>query len=343
LSEIELETFINLLFAQKHIVDPSKYEDLRSKIIEAKKTELFRQVFNAEKLQEYVDEDIPNLKMDLILSAQITPILSSGLKGNPRQCKRFLNTLLLRMQMASSKGINIEKRILVKIMLLEAFNPDAFEKIQNNLDGETGRFIEIEALEKFSEKEENPLPEQFNDWVEDDWLKKWLEIEPTLVGIDLRPYFYFSRDNLNLKKRLFGIRISEEVQNLIKDLLSTSDALIKKSMPLVEKLSSNEAQIIFNELSEKVYQEEKNINRAKLIKVCIEFVKTKPEFKPELIKFLMRIPEKQLMASVVPSIVGCFQDSQQKAQMMKLLEKWKINSTNSKLATAAEKTIPKIK
>jgi hypothetical protein len=57
----------------------------------------------------------------------------------------------------------------------------------------------------------------------------------------------------------------------------------------------------------------------------------------------MRIPEKQLMASVVPSVVGCFQDSQQKNQMIKLLEKWKNNSTNSTLATAAEKAIPKIK
>lgn len=38
----------------------------------------------------------------LTLSDQIGPILASGTQGNPRQIKRFLNTLLLRHQTASS-------------------------------------------------------------------------------------------------------------------------------------------------------------------------------------------------------------------------------------------------
>ncbi len=41
----------------------------------------------------------------LILSDQIGPILASGTKGNPRQIKRFLNTLAtLRQRMAEARG-----------------------------------------------------------------------------------------------------------------------------------------------------------------------------------------------------------------------------------------------
>jgi hypothetical protein len=40
----------------------------------------------------------------LMLSAQIGPILASGTKGNPRQIKRFLNTLLLRQSSAKARG-----------------------------------------------------------------------------------------------------------------------------------------------------------------------------------------------------------------------------------------------
>ena len=39
----------------------------------------------------------------LVLSDQIGPILASGTKGNPRQIKRFLNTLLLREHSNSSR------------------------------------------------------------------------------------------------------------------------------------------------------------------------------------------------------------------------------------------------
>lgn len=343
LSEIELETFINLLFAQKHITDPQKYEELRIKIFEAKKTNLFNQVFNAGKIQEYIGADIPDLKKDLILSAQITPILSSGLNGNPRQCKRFLNTLLLRMQMASSKGIEIEKRILAKIMLLEHFKNEAFKFIQTRIDSESGILKEFEGLEKNRNTKEIDKIEGFEHWEEDTWLNNWLDIEPSLSGIDLRPYYYFSRDNINLKSRLFGARVSDEIQAIVRNFLSGADSLIKKSLLEVSQLSHAEASIVFKEVSEKINQEEDPIKRTKLIKVCIEIAKVKPELKSELLTLLSGLLESQIMIPVVPLIVSCFEDSPFKKQMIDLLEKWKSNTSNLKLAKAAERTLPKIK
>ncbi|HHA1251713.1 TPA: Qat anti-phage system ATPase QatA, partial [Enterobacter hormaechei] len=49
----------------------------------------------------------------LILSDQIGPILASGTKGNPRQIKRFLNTLLLRDRTATARGFGDDIKLPV--------------------------------------------------------------------------------------------------------------------------------------------------------------------------------------------------------------------------------------
>src|SRR5207245_644695 len=61
----------------------------------------------------------------LMLSAQIGPILASGTKGNPRQIKRFLNTLLLRQSSAKARGFGdaVNLPVLAKLMLAERFLP----------------------------------------------------------------------------------------------------------------------------------------------------------------------------------------------------------------------------
>ncbi len=65
----------------------------------------------------------------LALSDQIGPILASGTKGNPRQIKRFLNTLVLRQRTAEARGFgdDVKLPVLAKLMLAERFLPRLFE------------------------------------------------------------------------------------------------------------------------------------------------------------------------------------------------------------------------
>ncbi|MFN9091232.1 MAG: Qat anti-phage system ATPase QatA, partial [Alphaproteobacteria bacterium] len=67
----------------------------------------------------------------LALSDQIGPILASGTKGNPRQIKRFLNTLVLRQQTAEARGFgdDVKLPVLAKLMLAERFLPRLFDQI----------------------------------------------------------------------------------------------------------------------------------------------------------------------------------------------------------------------
>lgn len=58
-----------------------------------------------------------------ILAQQIGPILAEGSKGNPRQIKRFLNSLLIRQAIAEARGFGdvINRSVLAKLMLAERF------------------------------------------------------------------------------------------------------------------------------------------------------------------------------------------------------------------------------
>ena len=67
----------------------------------------------------------------LALSDQIGPILASGTRGNPRQIKRFLNTLVLRQRTAEARGFgdDVKLPVLAKFMLAERFLPHLFDQI----------------------------------------------------------------------------------------------------------------------------------------------------------------------------------------------------------------------
>lgn len=79
------------------------------------------------------------------LARQIA-ISLSGIKminGNPRQCKRFLNTLYLRMAMANSRGVEYDKNVAAKLMLLEYYKPELYDKVVDPKNKED--FDEIES------------------------------------------------------------------------------------------------------------------------------------------------------------------------------------------------------
>jgi predicted KAP-like P-loop ATPase len=73
----------------------------------------------------------PAVQNAVTLSDQIGPILASGAKGNPRQIKRFLNSLLLRQQTATARGYgnDVKLPVLARLMLAERFIPRLFDQI----------------------------------------------------------------------------------------------------------------------------------------------------------------------------------------------------------------------
>ncbi len=249
-----------------------------------------------------VDESIrKELDSAFILAHQIAPILAVGTKGNPRQIKRFLNTLLVRQIIAKARGFGdlINQPILAKLMLAERFQPSFYDHIASQAmvseDGKSSDIVELERSTNASQdgakkkgkgsnktitKHESQETEAAK-WLERDWLKQWFDIEPAMSDVDLRPYIFVARD----KRLLVGISGSSEIEALIAKLSGTQLELRTVEQE-VKTLELEGAKLIFSTLRERILGASNLSATPRGIEGLSIVVKHHPQLQSELVSLL---------------------------------------------------------
>lgn len=343
LSTHELQTYINLLFIQLYY-SGSGFDTIRQSILSDRGDKLFESIINSSNISKYISGNIPpDLMDDLILSEQIVHILSTGLNGNPRQCKRFLNTLVIRMQMAISKGIKLQKRILAKIMLLEYFKPESFKTLFK-WQIETGKSNELKLLEDMISKPQDINSTEIDTiWIDDSWLNSWLRIEPKLQDDDLRPYFFFTKESLLNKQFSSATRLSSNAQEVLNLLLSSSDSVFTAQLSTFRGLPLADSTAIYEEFSSKIRRAEEPKERITLSKRLLELAKNKDELKSEVLTFFDNLPAKNISASLIPKIVEIFNEETYQTKLISVLGKWSSQTESKSLSKAADLHLKKIK
>jgi hypothetical protein len=158
LSGAENHSYINLLFAQGNL-DAADFATVCESVASFKPNNVSDLSFDIETCRRLLTaEKIPQqLEHDLDLTAQIAPVLTPGLGGNPRRTKRFLNTLLLRMEMAADRGLDLRRQVLAKLMLLEYLKPEFFKhlaRIQAAQEGKPNQLAETERTLRWQPSED---------------------------------------------------------------------------------------------------------------------------------------------------------------------------------------------
>ncbi len=341
LNAIELTTYINLLFCKLYN-EPILFEEGRSQVIEHKRKSGFNFVFDQSNISQFFKETNSEFEDAITLSSQIVPVLSVGLNGNPRQVKRFLNTLLVRMNMATAKHIALKRRTLAKLMLLEYFKPEtftSFHDIQAENQGRIPVINKIEAAFANGSKEEEikkDLTASEKLLLEDNWITDWIKSEPNIGQDDLQAYFYFSRDKLTITAVNLQ-RMTPKAQDVIQKLLHSSQATRTNGFKLIKNLSSSEAASIFEALTQKIRQEENINGDAPAFRGIFELSKEKSELKSQLTAFLLNYPEGQLPVTSVTLAESVLKDSDTTV-LRDLLKKW-ASSNNSRLAAVAKRKL----
>lgn len=240
------------------------------------------------------DKDIADDTRDEItIAKQLSPILSAGLNGNPRQCKRFLNSLSMREKMASFRSVDLDRKVLAKIMLLEYFKPVLFETISSNLDskGMSSNIREIENNDFQNNKE----------YENDNWVKNWIDVEPSLAEIDLTKYLYFLRES---NKGFSSIEpdISKEGKEILKQLLSGSEIAEKSAIEESKNLGILDLQKILEILYSKLMDDD-NLNN-KSFKIFMRFAETHKDLHGDSIKYLKSINPDKIKIVQAPLITS---------------------------------------
>ena len=298
------------------------------------------------------------LNSAFVLAQQIAPILAEGTKGNPRQIKRFLNALLVRQVIAKARGFGdqIKQPVLAKLMLAERFQPDFYEHISMQAMGANdGKVSDLAFLEtsghsekpkkkakstgeKSGKKEEEiAQPNEMTNWLERDWLKQWLQLEPKLKSEDLRPYVFVARD----KRQLTGDSIQGSLETLISKLCGTQIE-IRLAEQEVKELSSVDAGIVFTGLRERVLSVDSFKTAPEGIDGLAIVAKHHPYFQVELVALLETFDPKELGLWVVKGWNESITDALAHRKLLEVMRGWEEQDDNTMLKSAAQSAIKTI-
>lgn len=257
LSPAEIESYMVLLFCQKYLTN-----DKFQQCLVAYETQRAKNRFSAFRCAD-VKEALKGETLDssliesLAFCSTAAPLITEGLKGNPRQVKRFLNAFILRKQLASTaKLTDVRDDVLVKLMVLEYAHINEFLKLYKWQASQDGFPKEIGHLEKSILLPEGKLEnEEETKKVDPAWatsfMRKWISMAPSLANVDLRDYFWVSRDKLN--STLSDLTLVSPIVRLILDeLLSGESFKQNHAVAEAKNLSSDETTILIGLLSRSI-------------------------------------------------------------------------------------------
>lgn len=291
LSDPEVETFINLLFAELHLAG----DDLRNIRVEAhqrRENDQLSVAMNHGIAKDVLAKVPPNLAADFELANRIAPVLSGGLRGNPRQVKRFLNTFILRQRTAAKRKADLDAAILAKLMVLELDLVD-FKRVFNWQLEQDGQPEELVLAEAYARGEQVDMSPDLAAWADRPAVNRWLLLEPPLAGMALGRYFYFARDRLSPAAP--ASRLSGALQDLLARLQSESAGLRSAAVTEASALLPADLSDLFAALLERCARDP----RGRAMEAARELARARENLVPDFIKTLSNLPMSTVPGSLI--------------------------------------------
>lgn len=292
----------------------------------------------------------------LVISAHLTKILSEGTRGNPRQVKRFLNSMMLRHAIAEERGFGaeIQRPVLAKIMLAERFYPDFYEQIArlaaSEQDGKpeaVRRFEEHVRTPPADDEEEMPagkverkvtrpapapLPPEAVEWNKNEWARGWAAIDPPLADVDLRPYVFVTRDK---RSSLGGLAASSHLEGLVEKLMGPL-LMVRGAAAEIAKLTGPEPEEVFDAVRSRILQDDNFGAKPKGVDGMVRLVEAHPTLQRRLLEFIRELPANKIRTWAASSWGSCFTDAGIDAEWQSVLRGWAEQTENAVLQKAAQ-------
>lgn len=352
LGETETRIYVTLLLAGAEIgEDDAEYAKLIAVAREKLKRPWTSGGLDAATVKTALGSQAEKANNALALSDQIGPILASGAKGNPRQIKRFLNTLLLRERTATARGFgdDIKLPVLAKLMLAERFIPRLFEQIAFVAAVHPqGLCDDLEALEKGlaavegkdggqkGQKATEPTPAAdsavLTEWKASETVLAWMRLSPKLLGIDLRPYLFVTKD----KKDYFGpVSVLGHLAGVVEKLFG-GKMIVQGYDAELKQLVQPEAEKVFEAVRSKIMSTGTFDTKPAGIDGLVVLVKAQPGLQTRLMDFLEALPSAKCGPWAVSGWQGVIKDTECATRLTKLLGDWSKVTSNAVLKAAAE-------
>jgi hypothetical protein len=227
-----------MLFLKKYLLEP-KFEEVLQKYVLFQKKERYAAFQLGDELTTIGDEETRTAVAESMrLVEACSDAITDGLKGNPRQIKRFLNAFWLRRELARVAHIpHLKDHILIKMMVLEYISSDRFDDLyqwhRTSADGTAQPLGDLENAESVEE-----IPEKYTSWGTPR-LWRWIKAEPCLKDEDLRDYFWVARSAIT--DTLAGVRLmTQAMRTCAEEMLSKLEVERRNGVALFASLSEDE-------------------------------------------------------------------------------------------------------
>jgi hypothetical protein len=234
----EVRSYLCMLFLKKYLPEP-KFEEVLQKYVQFLTTERYA-AFQLGDVLTFIEDGATRTAVaeSMRLVEACSDAITDGLKGNPRQIKRFLNGFWLRRELARVAHIpQLRDHILIKLMVLEYMSSDRFDELyqwhRTSGDGTAQPMGELEDAEGVE-----AIPEKYANWGTSR-LWRWIKAEPSLAAEDLRDYFWVARSAIT--DTLAGVRLMTQAMRICtEELLSKVEMERRNSVTMFASLSEDE-------------------------------------------------------------------------------------------------------
>ena len=277
LSNADVETYMTLLFCHRDLSE-NDFDSIYSEFVRFREQDRHSS-FNYEKVRSFVQEKKNSKQKDveqqLLMVKQIAPMVTDGLKGNPRQIKRFLNTFTLRLELADVAKFDFDETILAKLMVLEYTAISHFKKLcdwQQAQNGKPKQILELEdyALNPTGQLNIKSLDNNIELKWDDDIILKWAKMLPSLKDINLMDYFWIARDKL--VNTIDAESMIPQVVRVIYKSISTytTQNSLRTEIQKITQLQGNERPILFNMIGRDLIDHPENDRHFTIIHAIID-------------------------------------------------------------------------
>ena len=328
----ETEMYLTFLFCSKFL-SKEEFQSLKCDCINQFRANTSRFEL-PDKVAEFANfNDISNFYS---LARKISYLLNSGLNGNPRQFKRFLNEFEMRKKVAKLKKIEIDEKVLVKMMMLQYVKPNIFADFIE-LYGKGNLNMCLSLYKTDDEEHEGRVSEKgsktknnksnFEKKWDDEWFERWMKEEPSIKEENLEPYFYLSRGTNDVFNYSSNIKLSEPARKIIDAYMGENDILITRASSDIKNISILECNLIIDELYNAFITEsaKKNIN---VIKGLAEIASNKRECFGTVLSKLKLIPADSINIAMIVYIDGL--KTINKDEINKLISTWENDNLKLK-------------
>ncbi|RDV13345.1 hypothetical protein DXT99_20215 [Pontibacter diazotrophicus] len=330
LNRLQTQNYIRFMLLQNHLeYDKDRLIEICHAFESSRETPYDNTELSYEFIAKQFGGESQDLRGTLAVAEQLGNTLANELRGNPRNIKRFLNTLFLRKRVAKIYGLEtkVAMDVLAKLMLLERFHSEVYEKVVIDATvTDKGTSDTVKQLEELI-KPENTGDQRkgstktkqvkFNEKPLDSSLQEWAKQAPSLGEVDLRPYVFISRE------RAVSFKVADDLPAVLAPIFEALASGIRltfvKYESEIKALGDSLARLVFDKLKTLTVKEGDWKNMPKPMEGLTYLVQRQASLEVPLVDLLNSVAPKDLGAWL-PTRIDFFRSSEGKQARRVLFE-----------------------